>query len=667
MILERLCLNNFGLYRGEQTLLLAPITRRGRIAPVVLFGGVNGGGKTTILDAVQLVLYGNRARCSKRTDKPYEDYLRQSIHQSVDPSIGASIALTFRYATEGEQHLYEVSRQWNEYRGKMKERVQVTRDGEVDGWLSENWSHLVEEIIPNGIAQLCFFDAEKIRHLAEDESSTRALGDAIKSLLGLDLAERLVADASVLEGRLSKRATRSPELDEAERIETELLAKQREVDRMVQELGALENARGKAAALSRKIEEEFAKAGGQHWQNRDALQRKLGEITHSVQESEERLIDLAGTELPLLIVRDLLSAVESRATREKNAQETMLVLRLLEDRDSRILDFLRQQRVKTSSCLATQAFLEQDRSDRASCNTTCVHSDLSESSRNLLRHVLERGLEERRTVTAETIRAYDQSRQLLEDIDRNLAMTPNDEQIHDLAERLKLSSAELGQLDQQITRLASELAICRSGRDLLDKHLRDLRRKLVDEQIQSEEDGRVGKLLVRTRATMTEFLRQATARKIDNLSDLVTESFKFLLGKELLVERVVICPNHFTVDIIGKSGRLLEKAQLSEGEKQIFAISLLWGLSRASARPLPTIIDTPMGRLDERHRDKLVNRYFPNASHQVIVLSTDTEIDERYLNQLQPHLSRVFHLRYDEVERMTVAEEGYFWNRRDSE
>jgi len=101
---------------------------------------------------------------------------------------------------------------------------------------------------------------------------------------------------------------------------------------------------------------------------------------------------------------------------------------------------------------------------------------------------------------------------------------------------------------------------------------------------------------------------------------------------------------------------------LSEGEKQIFAVSVLWGLSRASARPLPAIIDTPMARLDAEHRNHLVARYFPHASHQVIVLSTDTEIERRYFAELQPHLARAYHLNYDEAERCTVAEEGYFWS-----
>jgi len=88
---------------------------------------------------------------------------------------------------------------------------------------------------------------------------------------------------------------------------------------------------------------------------------------------------------------------------------------------------------------------------------------------------------------------------------------------------------------------------------------------------------------------------------------------------------------------------------------------VLWGLARASARPLPAVIDTPMARLDATHRQHLVERYFPNASHQVILFSTDTEVDRKYYQELQPHIARAYHLNYDDRDRRTVGEEGYFW------
>ncbi|HQU43941.1 MAG TPA: hypothetical protein PK867_14075, partial [Pirellulales bacterium] len=102
------------------------------------------------------------------------------------------------------------------------------------------------------------------------------------------------------------------------------------------------------------------------------------------------------------------------------------------------------------------------------------------------------------------------------------------------------------------------------------------------------------------------------------------------LRKQTLVEQIMIDPQTFAITLYGSDGQALAKQRLSEGEEQIFAISVLWGLARPSARSLPAIIDTPMARLDQRHREHLVERYFPNASHQVIILSTDTEVDRRY-------------------------------------
>src|SRR6516162_566518 len=112
MILERLTLRNFGLFCGEQSFNLAPAQRNGRGRPIVLFGGINGGGKTTLFDALQLALYGTRARCSKRAGLSYEDFLRQSIHHEVPPDQGALVAVSFHYTRDGQEHDYEVRRSW---------------------------------------------------------------------------------------------------------------------------------------------------------------------------------------------------------------------------------------------------------------------------------------------------------------------------------------------------------------------------------------------------------------------------------------------------------------------------------------------------------------------------------------------------------------------------
>jgi DNA sulfur modification protein DndD len=200
MILNTLTLRNFCLFRGKQVLDLSPGKRNGKRRPIVLFGGINGGGKTTLFDAVQLALYGSRARCSKRSNLSYEDFLLQSVHQNVTPEEGAGVALSFRHTADGEPHDYEVRRDWKVEDGRLRESVLVSQDGLPNYSVTRSWTQLVEELIPLEISQLFFFDGEKIRSLAEDASSSEALGTAIKALLGLDIVERLIADAGVTSG-----------------------------------------------------------------------------------------------------------------------------------------------------------------------------------------------------------------------------------------------------------------------------------------------------------------------------------------------------------------------------------------------------------------------------------------------------------------------------------
>ncbi|MEO8498783.1 MAG: DNA sulfur modification protein DndD, partial [Planctomycetota bacterium] len=190
--------------------------------------------------------------------------------------------------------------------------------------------------------------------------------------------------------------------------------------------------------------------------------------------------------------------------------------------------------------------------------------------------------------------------------------------------------------------------------------IKAIQRKNTDSEIDAEEAGRMIKMAVRTQETMSEYLKRATNRKIEHLSKEVGDAFQFLLRKQSLIERVEIDPESFRITLYGTNGEVLPKERLSEGEKQIFAISVLWGLAKSSPRPLPAIIDTPMARLDSEHRGHLIERYFPHASHQVIVLSTDAEVDRESYADLLPHVSHSFHLRYDDVEQRTEVEDGYF-------
>lgn len=661
MILNELTLTNFCVYRGEQSIDLQPESRKGKNRPIVLFGGINGGGKTTILDAIQLVLYGNRATCSKKNEKNYEQFLRESINRGVHPSEGASISLSFQYASEGVQHLYEVQRRWSLKGTKIRENIIVKKDNKIDRWLSDNWAQQVEDLLPQGISQLCFFDAEKIRFLAEDETSNETLGNAIKSLLGLDLAERLIADASVLEGRIAKRARPSAEQTELHELETQLAEKSKELEILTQSSASLENERLVAKKRLDDSERLFESVGGKHWTNRQAKQQELATAEAILASVNSQLIEIASGEIPLALMSNLISSFQLRVVSSKESSEAKIFLTQIKKRDEMLLRAMKEKKVGSEPIAILRDILETDRKDRERASDEKSEVELSGSGLRLLSNLSVDVIKTRKeSVTALVAKAKKLAHEI-EDLQRALAATPKESGIKESAEALKAASQEYAVIDQKCQKLEEQLKSERATRTEIEDQLKRMRKRFTDEEIANEEDARLLKLLTRTQETMQVFLRRATENKIGRLAELITESFRFLLRKKALVERVVIDSSTFAIELEDAQGQRISKQQLSEGEKQIFAISVLWGLSRASARPLPAVIDTPMGRLDAEHRNALLDRYFPNASHQVIILSTDTEIEENAFTKLKPFIARSYHLEYNDREKSTTAIEGYFW------
>jgi DNA sulfur modification protein DndD len=661
MILQQLALRNFGLFGGKQAFDLAPVVRNGKSRPVILFGGINGGGKTTLFDAIQLALYGSRARCSKRLSLSYSDFLLQSIHHGVNPAEGASVALAFRYAADGEEHDYEVRRSWQVRDNAVRESLLVFQDGLPNQTLSSNWPQLVEELIPLEIAQLFFFDGEKIRSLAEDASSSATLGAAIKALLGLDLVERLIADTTVLQTRLAKQSGTAEHQAHAATLEGATEQLQAECDRLHSERAALENHLQRAINARREAEETFAAVGGRHWEARQERRQRLAELTTLAGELEAQLVSLAAGDLPLALVPDLLARVHEQDTREQRAAEAQTIYRLLVERDRRLLEVLERAEVPSRWCTLVAEYLEADRRIRQPSEGLALRLGLSESARSLLRHLREHRLGDGVEEVRQLLDKLEGIHREREDVQRALAAIPAEEDMVQVMARLTAATQETALLEEQARRLDTALDSQKAELKDCQTRLERLWQGQVEQEFAREDAARMVQLAGRTRQTMQEFLRRATAQKIDQLSALITESFRYLLRKQTLVERILIDPETFAITLYDAAGQALARQRLSEGEKQIFAVSMLWGLARAAARPLPAVIDTPMARLDAVHCQNLVERYLPHASHQVILLSTDTEVDRHYYALLQPFLARAYHLNYDEESKVTVGEAGYFW------
>jgi DNA sulfur modification protein DndD len=162
---------------------------------------------------------------------------------------------------------------------------------------------------------------------------------------------------------------------------------------------------------------------------------------------------------------------------------------------------------------------------------------------------------------------------------------------------------------------------------------------------------------------LAEFRNALITKKIKEVEAEVTSCFN-LLSRKRIERSIGINPTTFQVSIKDNHSRQISKSELSAGEKQIYAISVLWALARVSGRPLPMIIDTPLARLDRDHRELLGQRYFPHASHQVIILSTDSEIDAEFIPLLGNSIARSYELAFDMKSQSTLVRDGYFSERK---
>jgi DNA sulfur modification protein DndD len=246
-------------------------------------------------------------------------------------------------------------------------------------------------------------------------------------------------------------------------------------------------------------------------------------------------------------------------------------------------------------------------------------------------------------------------------LDRQLEGIPDPEGLAGVSDALQenerlslIAEHELAELNEKYNQVASAIDRKQTEIDnVLDVSLRS--------EFATERSSRVISQTAATRTLLAEYRSRMSARHVQRLEQLVLESYQVLMRKKSIVSGIRINAESFEPTLYGKDRNNVPLDRLSAGERQLLAVAILWALSKASGRPLPTVIDTPLGRLDGKHRENLVSSYFPAASHQVILLSTDTEIDENYYASLQMSLGREYSIEYDESIQASQVIDGYFW------
>jgi len=383
MIIDSITLDNFGAYSGCQEAKLTP--EEGK--PIILFGGMNGGGKTTLLDAVQLAFYGPKARLSNRGRLGYREYLRESIHRGSDPKEGAGITVRFRRTAGGEIRHFELQRNWHEGAKGIEETVRVICDGVFDDIFTEHWGQTIDTYLPSGIAHLFFFDGEQIKELAEGGHAAEILGTAVHSLLGLDLVDRLETDLKVFERRKKSENLDQEAAQKLAQAQSEFEQIDHELEKLAMQEGALVNEAGRLGKELRAKEELFRTEGGELYLRRKELETELVSLKTQKTEIETQFRELAAGPLPLLLVEDLLGEVEDMARHEAEVRRARVLHDALGARDNEVLATLSKENISDEAIRKITQILEADRCGRVGLAQAHLVLDADDSLAPQLAHL----------------------------------------------------------------------------------------------------------------------------------------------------------------------------------------------------------------------------------------------------------------------------------------
>lgn len=654
MILDELVLHDFGVYGGRQTLTLTPAAPD---RPIVLVGGMNGGGKTTLLEGMQLCLFGSGAPAVGRSGG-YLEHLRKRIHRGGGAR-SAAVELAFRHTSNGVEQAYRVIRSWSLSGDSCRESFEVLREGRVDQLATDNWAEQVEEFMPARIAGLFLFDGEKVESYADPEEAPALVATAVHNLLGLDVIERLSTDLSTLERRRRGELSLETRSSSADQVRREIETRRERRLHLQREIAAGNDALDRVRRNLRHIEERYRREGGDLYEQRAAIEAQAQSAERRLVETEEEVREVAAGTAPLLLIGDLLTAVRNRDLKERNTAAARQMADALGEEHAAILSLPAIARMPAKEIKAIESALAARRSSYAERGADPTHLGLDPGTSVMVTGLVEGGLAETRSQVEGAVRRAATARGQRRNAVRALEAVPSTGAVAELQRERSVLRAEVARLEASQSTFEAELITVDREIEQLREREAQLAEQEAIERYRLQDAGRMLEHSARVRGTLLRFREAVVARHVGRIERLVLESFRSLIRKPGLVSELTIDPDTFKLRILGDDGCELGPEQLSAGERQLLAVAMLWGMAKASGRPLPTVIDTPLGRLDSEHRSRLVERYFPHASHQVILLSTDEEISGGYHEALMPSIGRSYRLEFDPAARRTVVRDGY--------
>lgn len=667
MLITRIIAKNFKTYR-ELDLDLTVNEEQ----PIILIGGENGGGKTTLFQAIYYALYGLKVKDFEHFNKLQNAGERAKNEGNSSNKIELEIHFTGKVLHNDYKYiikrLYTINAQNSpveavtlnlngdifQYGTATPHAERVKKEAEVNKIIKAN--------LPQELSKYFLFDAMEAGNLLKDEYLNRVIKENIENVMGFNKYIQLGNATNIL---TQDYIAQGIEIEEERNQYKNLLEEKKKIEELIVATNT-HYERALSYSLSQKEFYESAKEGKNLQANiKEQIQlveRKIEDIlnreTLFIEQSERFLNDI---EIQVFIPK-LISIIQ-------NEIELILAEKSQENNN----DFIEPEHI-TKISEKVIAFLKEN---------NLIQSELTNEQKGLLKEYIIKKSNQDNTKTDydfidkndvtnleqllgwSSINQFTIIEQQKESLEKELATLPNLK-----IQLLDLRKSDVGGGDEIIQSFeANELKIkehketikgYKSDIEKLDAKIKKF--DLSDEEVPNPKL----ELLKKLGPLFTKVSNALLVNKKSRIEEAMKNDLNTtLVAYENQIDRVELSEDlsNLSFKIYHKAGNEIYLEELNAASKQIIIQVLLKSLHYFGDYNPPVMIDTVMGYLDESSRASLLENYFPKLSHQTILLSTDSEIRKHIdLEKIENFIAKKFTLVRDKENQLTEVVEGYFPN-----
>ena len=712
MKINKISLYNFNSYEGHNEF---DFESRDKSKNIVLIGGKNGAGKTSLFTAIKIALYGPLAFGYVGPNAHYIAKIKDCINSKAfqKNEVNAEVQLTLSLMIEREYKEYVITRNWKYINQKLEETYTVLEEGkQLANQELSYFQNYLQGLIPPDLFEFFLFDGEEVGNIFSSNSYNTYIKNAIYTLCGIDIFEIIRKFTSGYSSKANGEA------------DDELY------DQYKQLKGLAEKLEDKLSQIKEQLDEEqikyeqievdlfdletaYKNAGGITQEERDELASEYESAEKIKSETSLKIKMFVEGLMPFFIVGEFADQISKQLSMQekrdaykyvKNSISTSVLKNALQGKTelkaedieifiNEVLNMLKpDEKSDGEQSIHDLSKEELTRVTGLIANLRAIDSDELIEMINKKRHASERMMEinkvlksamtdedANRYATKENVllKKREESRRVITDKQEELISV---EAEHSVVEQQKIKALQALKENAQnkhVYELSSSMAsimesILRSKTISIRKDLekkvvcnlkRIYRKNNLITLIEIDENFEFH-LYQNAEYSVADLLHLHRNLGQENFSDEIGNTgIDFLINK-FNVNNVGELRQSFELankDEIINLYKRIDISRLSKGERQIFILALYWAIIEVSGQDIPFIIDTPYARIDANHRKEISEKFFPNISKQVVILSTDEEINEEYYRILKPHISKEYLLINDESQNKTSIEQHYFF------